>query len=75
MGFLLTIQSILVVIDYHSEITETDKVSTFMGLDDYDTLFAAKHGTGALDLVPNIAKMKDIVTTRYNNPYGWACID
>ena len=26
--------------DYHSEITETDKVSTFTGLDDYDTLFA-----------------------------------
>ena len=50
-------------IDYHSEITETDRVSTFTGLDDYDTLFAAKHGRGALDSVPNTAKMKDIVTT------------
>ena len=28
-------------IDYHSEITETDRVSTFMVLEDYDTLFAA----------------------------------
>ena len=36
-------------IDYHSEITETDRVSTFTGLDDYDTLFAARHGRGALD--------------------------
>ena len=45
-------------IDYHSEITETDRVSTFTGLDDYDTLFAAKHGRGALDLVPNIAETK-----------------
>ena len=40
--------------DYHSEITETDRVSTFTGLDDYDTLFAARHGRGALDPVPTI---------------------
>ena len=32
--------------------TETDKVSTFRGLDDYDTLFAARHGRGVLDPVP-----------------------
>ena len=32
--------------DYHSEVTETDRVSTFTGLDDYDTLFAARHGRG-----------------------------
>ena len=55
-------------IDYHSEITETDRVSTFTGLDDYDTLFAAKHGRGALDPVPYIAEMKDIVTTSITTP-------
>ena len=27
--------------DYHSMVTETDRVSTYTGLDDYDTLFAA----------------------------------
>ena len=43
-------------IDYHSEITETDRVSTFTGLDDYDTLFAAKHGRGALDPVPKVGE-------------------
>ena len=32
--------------------TETDKISTFTGLDDYDTLFTARHGRGALDPVP-----------------------
>ena len=32
--------------NYHSEITETDRVSTFTGLDDYDTLFAARYGIG-----------------------------
>ena len=38
--------------DYHSEITDTDRVSTFTGLDDYDALFAARHGRGALDPIP-----------------------
>ena len=55
-------------IDYHSEITETDRVSTFTGLDDYDTLFAAKHGRGALDPVPKTAKMKAIATTSITTP-------
>ena len=32
--------------------TETDRVSSFTGLDDYDTLFAARHGRGAFDPVP-----------------------
>ena len=39
-------------IDYQPEIPETDKVSTYTGLDDYDTLFAARHGRGALDPIP-----------------------
>ena len=55
-------------IDYHSEITETDRVSTFTGLDDYDTLFAAKHGRGALDPVPKIVETKDIATTSITTP-------
>ena len=55
-------------IDYHSEITETDRVSTFTGLDDYDTLFAARHGRGALDPVPKIAETKDKVTTSITSP-------
>ena len=36
-------------------------MSTFTGLDDYDTLFAAKHGRGALDPVPKVGEQ--IVTT------------
>ena len=40
--------------DYHPDITEKDKVSTYTGLDDYDTLFAARHGRGALDPVPRV---------------------
>ena len=55
-------------IDYHSEITETDRVSTFMGLDDYDTLFAARHGRGALDLVPKVAETQGIATPNIISP-------
>ena len=42
--------------DYHSEITETYIVLTFTGLDDYDTLFAARHGRGALDPAPRVSE-------------------
>ena len=52
--------------DYHSEIRETDRVSTFTGLDDYDTLFAARHGRGALDLVPRVSEQ--IITTSLGVP-------
>ena len=44
--------------DYHLAVTETDRVSTYTGLDDYDTLFAARHGRGALDPVPNVGEQK-----------------
>ena len=47
--------------DYHSEIADTDRVSTFTGLDDYDTLFAARHGRGSLDPVPRTSEQ--LITT------------
>ena len=53
--------------DYHSEITETDRVSTFTGLNDYDTLFAARHGRGALDPVPRVSELM-ITTTSLGIP-------
>ena len=49
--------------DYHPDITETDKVSTYTGLDDYDTLFAARHGRGALDPVPRMSEQMIITTS------------
>ena len=48
--------------DYHSVNTETDRVSTFTGLDDYDTLFAARHGRGALDPIPKVGEQKSTTT-------------
>ena len=40
--------------DFHTENTEMERVSTYTELDDYDTLFAARHGRGALDPVPKL---------------------
>ena len=53
--------------DYHSEITDTDRVSTFTGLDNYDTLFAARHGRGALDPIPRVGDQM-ITTTSTGIP-------
>ena len=49
--------------DYHPEITETDMISTYTGLDDYDTLFAAGHGRGALDPVPRMSEQMIMTTS------------
>ena len=39
-------------IGYHPVFTESERLSTHTRLDDYDTLFEARHGRGALDHVP-----------------------
>ena len=39
-------------IGYHPGVLELDKLSTYTGLDDFDTLFEARHGRGALDHMP-----------------------
>ena len=38
--------------EYHPVVSESDRLSTYMGLDDYDTLFEARHGRGTLDHMP-----------------------
>ena len=42
--------------EYHPNVSELDRVSTYTGLDDYDTLFAARHGRGALDPAPRTSE-------------------
>ena len=39
-------------IEYHPVVSELDRLSTYTGLDDYDTLSEARHGRGALDNMP-----------------------
>ena len=48
-------------IGYHHVATKSDGLSAFTGLDDYDTLFEARHGRGALDHVPR--KSEELVNT------------
>ena len=54
--------------DYHSVVTETYGLSTYTGLDDYDTLFAARCGRGALDPVPNVGEQKSATTSEIPIP-------
>ena len=49
--------------DYPPDITETDKVSTYAGLDDCNTLFPARHGRGALDPVPRMSEQMMMTTS------------
>ena len=39
-------------IEYDPRIVDQDKLSTYTGLNDYDTLFEARHGRGGIDSVP-----------------------
>ena len=39
-------------IEYNPEIFEQERLSTYTGLNDYDTLFEARHGRGAVDNIP-----------------------
>ena len=42
--------------EYQPNVSEKDRLSTYTGLDDYDTLFEARHGRGALDQIPRISE-------------------
>ena len=48
-------------IEYHPVVLESDRLSTCTGLDDYDTLFEARHGRGALDHMPRTSG--EVITT------------
>ena len=48
-------------IGYHPVVTESDILSAYTGLDDYETLFEATHGKGALDHVPR--KNEEMIIT------------
>ena len=41
--------------EYHPVVTEPDRLSTYTGLDDYDTLFEVRHGREALDYMPRLS--------------------
>ena len=43
-------------IKYNPEVFEQDRLSTYTGLNDFDTLFDAGHGRGAIDNIPKSGK-------------------
>ena len=48
--------------EYQRTVSESDRLSTYTGLDDYETLFEARHGRGALDHMPTTSG-KAVVTS------------
>ena len=43
-------------IEYHPVVSLPDRLSTYIGLDDYDTLFEARHGREAIDNMPKLSE-------------------
>ena len=50
-------------IGYIPVVSEINRVSTYTGLDDYDTLFEARHGRGAFDHVPRKSEQMIITSS------------
>ena len=48
-------------IEYNPEVFEQERLSTYTGLDDYDTLFEARHGRGAVDNIPKTGERTLVV--------------
>ena len=43
-------------IEYNPDVFEQERLSTYTGLNDYGTLFVARHGRGAMDNIPKSGK-------------------
>ena len=54
--------------EYHPVVSESDRLSTYTGLDDYDTLFEARHGRGALDHMPRTSGEVIVTSSRGMTP-------
>ena len=54
-------------IKYHPVVSELDRLSTYTGLDGYDTLFKARHGRGALDNMPKSGE-ETVATSSIGRP-------
>ena len=48
-------------IEYNPEIFEQERLSTYTGLNDYDTLFEARHGRGDVDNIPKTGERTLVV--------------
>ena len=48
-------------IEYNPEVFDQERLSTYTGLDDYDTLFEARHGRGAVNNIPKTGERTLVV--------------
>ena len=49
-------------IEYNPEIFEQERLSTYTGLEEYDTLFEARHGRGTVDNIPKTSERTLVVS-------------
>ena len=47
--------------EYNPEVFEQERLSTYTGLDDYDTLFETRHGRGTVDNIPKTGERTLVV--------------
>ena len=52
----------------HHPVAESNRLMAYAGLDDYDTLFEARHGRGALEHVPGESEEKFISSMGITSP-------
>ena len=61
-------------IEYNPEVFEQERLSTYTGLDDYDTLFEARHGRAAVDNIPKTSE-RTLVVPPMGMPSTMTCAD
>ena len=54
-------------IEYNPDVFEQERLSTYTGLNDYDTLFEARHGRGAIGNIPKSGE-RTLVTSSMGMP-------
>ena len=60
-------------IEYSSEVFEQERLSTYTGLDDSDTLFEARHGRGTVDYMPKTGLRTLVVPPHGDGLYNYKC--
>ena len=48
--------------EYNPEVCEQERLSTYTGLNDYDTLFEARHGRGTVENIPKMGERTLVVS-------------
>ena len=60
-------------IEYNPGVFEQDRLSTYTGLNDYDTLFEARHGRGAIDNMPKSGEEALAISSIGSADYNFKC--